>query len=396
MMPPDDAPLTWPAVTYRHAPWVHRDPMASRRSRRRNTGSFRRPEIPRIAEATPRMSSDAAERVSAVTHRLTRFDQEAGAMSSFPFAAVLLRGESASSSQIENLTVRARRLSLATLGVPSGPNAELVARNVRAMQTAIAASERLDVAAILRMHEELTAGVLPDAGQLRREWVWIGGDSPVTAAHVGAPWKEIPELLEDLVAFMARRDLDPLVQAAIAHAQFETIHPFTDGNGRTGRAVVSALLRARGVTENLTVPLSSGLLHDLDDYLAALAAYRMGDIDPIIRAFSEAGESAMSNAYLLRDDLESFRQRALASRPRITPALRAVVDLCCAEPAFTGGMVERHAGVSRATAYRTVEGLERVGLLRLEREKIRGQRVWTVPLVAQALDDFARRAGRRP
>ena len=74
-----------------------------------------------------------------------------------------------------------------------------------------------------------------------------------------------------------------------------------------------------------------------------------------------------NNAYLLRDDLESFRQRALASRPRITPALRAVVDLCCAEPAFTGGMVERHAGVSRATAYRTVEGLERVGLLLLER-----------------------------
>ncbi|WP_460769422.1 Fic family protein [Mariniluteicoccus flavus] len=342
----------------------------------------------------PRPSHEVARMAADATTRMVRFDQSAAGLAAMPFAAALLRAESATSSQIENLTVRARGLSLATLGLPAGPNAGLVARNVAAMRTAIDAADRLDLESILAMHLALTEGVQDDAGRLRDQWVWIGGESPVTAAYVAPEHSLVPAAMDDLIAFLRRRDLDPTTHAAIAHAQFEMIHPFTDGNGRCGRALVSALLRARGVTENLTVPLSSGLLHDVGGYIDALTAYRTGDPEPIIACFAQAADSSIVNADLMAADIEAFRSTALASRARVTPAARAVVDLCCREPAFTAGMVTELAGVTPATAYRIVDALTESGLLQVEAVKARGQKVWTVPLVLRALDSFARRARR--
>lgn len=239
------SPLTWEKQPF----WQHRDPLASHRARRRNTGEFKSAVTPHIADQTPQLSSRLHALVQDCTRTITRFDEQRAALGGVPFAAVLLRGESASSSQIENLTVSARRLSLAVVGASGsavGHNAELVARNVRAMQAALGAAESLTTESIMHMHYELTAGALDDAGKFRRLWVWVGGQSPVTADYVAPHWKLVPAALNDLVEFMARRDLDPLVQSAIAHAQFETIHPFTDGNGRTGRALISAMLMARG------------------------------------------------------------------------------------------------------------------------------------------------------
>ncbi|WP_237221522.1 Fic family protein [Rothia nasimurium] len=325
---------------------------------------------------------------------MTRFDQEQSSFAHFPFATVLLRGESATSSQIENLTANARKLSLAALGAPVGGNAELVARNVRAMKAAIDVAHELSLDALLTMHEELTTGVQDDAGELRKEWVWIGGESPVTATYVAPAWEDVPDLLEDLVAFLGRRDLDPTVQAALAHAQFETIHPFTDGNGRTGRALISSLLRARGVTQHVVVPLSSGLLYDLEGYVSALEAYRRGEIEPIVLCFVEAIESSLANTRLLAQDIEQFYEQILASRPRVTEAVRQVARFCCSEPAFTAGMLEEHAGVAKSTAYRIIESLVETGILRRE-QKVRGQNAWSAPALTGALDAFAQRAGRR-
>lgn len=369
--------------------------MASNRTRKRNTGIFRSAHAPEIAELVPALSHDIAAEAHSATAAMVAFDREPREMTALPFAAVLLRGESATSSQIENLTVRARKLSLAAVGARVGGNAELVARNVAAMRAAIDAASQLDSEAIRTMHRELTEGVQDDAGKYRNEWVWIGGDSPVTASFVAPEHPEVPGAIADLVRFLARRDLDPTVHAAIAHAQFETIHPFTDGNGRTGRALVSSLLRARGTVENLSIPISSGLLHGIDDYIGALDAYRAGDPGPIVASFAQAVLGGLANASLLMEDIDELHSRILESRPRITTPLRAVARLCCTEPAFTASMVENLAGVSKPTAYRTVDVLTRAGILRAEHERVRGQRVWTVPGLNQALDRFAERAGRR-
>ncbi len=73
-------------------------------------------------------------------------------------------------------------------------------------------------------------------------------DSPVGAEFIAPHHARVPELIEDLVTFATRMDVPPLIAIAIAHAQFETIHPFTDGNGRTGRALAQAMLRYREIT----------------------------------------------------------------------------------------------------------------------------------------------------
>ena len=276
---------------------------------------------------------------------MTRFDERLHHIGGIPFSAVLLRGESASSSQIENLTISARRLSLAVLGASGskvGVNAELVARNVHAMRAALNTAENISVDNILAMHRELTRGLQQDSGVLRTQWVWIKGDPPVTADYVAPHHERVPAALEDLVAFMNRRDIDPLAQAAIAHAQFETIHPFTDGNGRTGRALISALLLARGVTRHVILPVSSGLLHDTDGYIQALTDYRAGDAEPIIELFIDAAQKAITNAEILAQDIETLRDEVLSIAQRKTPLLRSLTDLCCTEPAFTAHMVEEH------------------------------------------------------
>ena len=391
--------ISWASLDWEQQPlWQHRDPLASHRARQRNTGEFKSAVTPRIAEQTPQLSPQLHTLVQDCTRTITRFDEQYATLGGVPFAAVLLRGESASSSQIENLTVSARRLSLAVVGASSsavGHNAELVARNVRAMQAALEAAESLTIESIMHMHHELTAGTLEDAGKFRQQWVWVGGQSPVTADYVAPHWKLVPAAMNDLVEFLARRDLDPLVQAAIAHAQFETIHPFTDGNGRTGRALISALLMARGVTKHVVLPISSGLLHDVADYIAALTAYRAGDVEPMIRCFIQASNAAVENARILAEDLSGPRDKILGTARRTTSALKAVADFCCTEPAFTVQMVEQNTSVAPATIYRIITTLEKAGVIRREKAFVLGQRVWTVSHLNDALDAFAARAGRR-
>lgn len=385
---------TWPGVTWGVAQWRPRpDVPSSRRAARRNTGEFRYAQPARIASLQPDLEPDLREDLRRATATLERFDESAKGWGP-PFAAVLLRSESAASSQIEQLTASARRVAMATLGVSSHPNATQVARNVDAMSAAVAVADRMDVAAILEMHGHLGGGTDPaNAGRLREEWVWVGGESPVTAMFVAPPAPDVPDAMDDLVSFLRRDDMDPLVQAALGHAQFETIHPFTDGNGRCGRALVSAVLRRRGVTPTMSVPVSSGLLTDTGAYFGALTAYRDGDISPILEAFAMAAERAVSNAALLRQDVVAVRDAVLATARRRSASLDRLAEVCSTEPAFTVAALDR-AGIPRATAYRLVASLVEAGILRSE-GKVHGREAWSVPPLTQALDDFAARAGRR-
>lgn len=391
--------ITWPALTWEpQTPWVHRDALASRRATRRNSGTFSSAVPASIAALNVKLDTTLRGALQGTAFYMNLFDKRFHHIGGIPFSAVLLRGESASSSQIENLTVSARKLSLAVLGARGskvGINAELVARNVYAMRAALDTAENISVDSILAMHRELTRGLQQDSGMLRTEWVWIKGDSPVTADYVAPHHERVPAALEDLVTFMNRRDIDPLAQAAIAHAQFETIHPFTDGNGRTGRALISSLLRARGVTQHVTLPISSGLLHDTEGYIQALTDYHAGDAEPIVKLFSRAINQALLNVEWLAQDIENLQQQILATAQRKTPLLRSLTDLCCTEPAFTAHMVEEHTQGSRASVYRLLNRMVELQILREERVKIQGQKVWTVPALNRALDDFAARAGRR-
>ena len=391
--PPTDPAAAWPALGYGEADWGRSDSPASRRQRLANRGTFRYAVAPPISALVPPVSPAVLADADEAVARMEAFDKESVGWG-VPFSSVLLRSESAASSQIEHLTANARRIALAALGDSSRPNATMIARNTAALRAAVDLADQISANTLRTMHERLDAGGDPDnAGQFRREWVWIGGQSPVTAAYVGVHPDAVERDIADLVGFIRRDDVQPLVQAAIAHAQFETIHPFTDGNGRTGRALVSAILRRRGVARHLSVPISSGLLADTDAYFAALTAYREGDIEPIVERFSYATRRALDNAAVLRHDALAVREAAIGSAQRRTANLLTIAELCASEPAFTAQMVTDR-GVSPSSAYRLLDRLVVAGVIRQEKP-INGATVWTVPGLTDALDRFAARAGRR-
>ena len=158
------------------------------------------------------------------------------------------------------------------------------------------------------MHRALLSGQRgweDHAGRWRDQLVWIGTSaiSPRGASHVAPQAPLVPPAMEDLVGFVHRDDVPVLLQAAVAHAQFETVHPFVDGNGRTGRAMVHSILRAKGILTATTAPVSAGLLTQTEQYFAALTAYRDGDAQPIVERFADAARFAASSGSRLVDDL---------------------------------------------------------------------------------------------
>jgi Fic family protein len=301
---------SWPAVGVETLTWVPTHSTMSRRAQERHSGPYTATIPPRIAEIEVTLPSALLTEVEEASAEITRFDEELGNERA-PFAALLLRSESAASSRIENLTASARAIAEAELG-QGARNASMIVANQRAMTAAIELADRLDANAILAMHAALLGASDPEiAGRWRTGQVWIGSSEygPHGAVFVPPHADRVPPAIDDLVRFIARHDVPRLAHAALAHAQFETIHPFPDGNGRTGRALVHAQLRHAGLTRNVTVPVSAGLLVEVDRYFDALGAYRGGDPVPIVERFVHASFAALTNARQLVDELHSARER---------------------------------------------------------------------------------------
>lgn len=269
-------------VTYEPLRWTPSP--AGSYSRSRRSGLYQAAIPQSIADLDLPLVPTALADMEDASHDITRLDAELGGEIA-PFAAVLLRSESAASSRIENLTASAR--SIADAELPGGKgkgkaNAELIVANTAAMTAAVTLSDAVNAAAILTMHAALMGGQPHHTpGRWRTEQVWIGGgNSPLSAEFVPPSHTRVPAAIDDQMTFAARVDVPLLAEIAVAHAQFGTIHPFTDGNGRTGRAVVQAMLRNKGLTRKITVPVSAGLLADTGRYVAALTACRDGDATP--------------------------------------------------------------------------------------------------------------------
>ncbi|WGW12185.1 Fic family protein [Saxibacter everestensis] len=401
----DRTAASWPAVGWESQPWQIPDAGAiSRTRRRKHLGDYSAAIAPPIADQDPRLPTELLAESEDAAAQIVRFDEYSSARLGnhgeeiAPMAAVLLRSESAASSQIENLTVGARQLALAELGERSSRNASIVASNVRAMQAANELSEKIDESSILEMHRALLAGTQPDtAGQFRQQQVWIGGTGvgPHQAMFVPPHHSRVRDSIRDLVGFIAREDIPVLPQTAIAHAQFETIHPFTDGNGRTGRALMQAMLRQKELTQRVTVPVSAGLLTETDQYFDALMRFREGDPKPIVSCTNDAVFASIANGRLLVDELADIRA---ILRTRITARRDAAVwrlgDAVITQPVINTSWVASHLGVSWVAAQRAITQLADAGILVATSKQARN-RTWECREVLQALDDFSARAGRR-
>ncbi|CAN5547642.1 Fic family protein [soil metagenome] len=233
------------------------------------------------------LEGQTAADVADAEHAIVGLNEGAGALAdSEAVARLLLRAEAVASSRIEGLEIGGRRLLKAQLGRGLGGSspdvtATEVINNIESMQWAVETlSERrqLTVDDLLAVHERLVAGtVLEDhGGELRRRQNWIGGSAfnPCSAAFVGPPHDHVPGLMEDLCDFCNEDALPGVAQAAVAHAQFETIHPFVDGNGRTGRTLVHVLLRRRGLAPRVVPPISLILATWSADYVDGLTRSR--------------------------------------------------------------------------------------------------------------------------
>jgi len=276
------------------------------------------------------LDADVAADVADATSAMTRLDVGARALrNTESLARLLLRAESVASSHIEGLRVSPQRLLRADVARAEGAHiSDDTAREVLATVDAMAYAVRdvhapVTVKRILEVHRRLLAHTdkAQHAGVVRTEQNWIGGSdfNPLNAAFVPPPWEAVDDLLEDLAGFCNGDELPAVVQAAIAHAQFETIHPFVDGNGRTGRALICMVLGRRGLTTRVNPPISLALAARAKDYVDGLEATRY--VGPLSAPPATAGMNrwiaffAASCTRAVRDaELFEQRVRQLQSR----------------------------------------------------------------------------------
>lgn len=229
-------------------------------------------------------------------------------------ARLLLRSEGVASSYIEGIRAPVVDIVLAEEGLASeGTSARWVASNLAAVTEAVAISgaSPLSVGALCDWHRTLmTGGPTPGryVGVIRDEQGWIGGHDPTDAHLVTVPPAELEGLLDDLVQYANREDLDPVAQAGIAHAQLEVIHPFADGNGRVGRVLVAWIL-ARRLLLVTPPPVSVAIAVDLGGYSSGLVLYRLGQHDHWVRWFANAVRGGGRAQCQLVSEVSSLRVR---------------------------------------------------------------------------------------
>lgn len=308
---------------------------------------------PMIAQLTPEVPADLLRHAMEVESELIRFDALLS-VRGYDLPALLLRSESSASSRIENLAASVRNVALAELDATTPRNSREIAGNVRAMREAIELKGEPSVEDVLRVHASLMSVTGESfGGELRGEQVWIGGSAfgPQGAAFVPPSQERVPALLDDLMAFVRRDDLDPVVQTAVAHAQFESIHPFVDGNGRTGRALLHRWLRHHDVLRHATLPISSGLLHDVDSYMGALQSYHDGDVRPIVGELVDALEVALvlakSATRQIDDIIERWQQQMGERRGS---AIRKLPAVLVAQPVVSVAHVADHLQITPRAA----------------------------------------------
>ena len=359
----------WRADPTRYAPPRHR--------RACRYGAFipdpisRGGNLPQITAGLLGLVSDAEQSVAELNRTMAPELEGLGRL--------LLRTESIASSRVEDMQADVRALARAeakrSAGRSIGSQAAEIIANIDAMIHAVdeaAGRERLRTDDLLSIHRRLLgrAPTARIAGKVRDVQNWIGGNNytPCGAAFVPPPPEEVAPLLDDLCGFCNEETLPPLIQAAIAHAQFETIHPFEDGNGRTGRALIQVLLRRRGLAPSFVPPVSVAFSLARDRYIRGLELFREDRVPEWIETFAEATASAafLARRYaaLVADLQRHWRERLRETvNPRSDAAAWAIIDALPAHPVITSGMAALAVARSQPAVDNGIEQLERSGVL---------------------------------
>jgi len=319
-----------------------------------------------------------------------------------PLGDFLLRTESVASSKIEHIDAGWSAFGKAMVGARASSEARSQLAAVRALTELVESSGRGPItrSAILGAHRVLMSPsdyIGDAAGQLRSVQNWIGGSdyTPINALFVPPPAGLVDDLMTDLLTFANRDDLPILAQAAIAHAQFLSIHPFTDGNGRIGRALLAAILRRRGLTARITVPLASVMLADTQRYFDKLTDYRDGAADAFVGYVAQATIHACAAAEESAGSLSALPQRwREIACPRADSAESALIERLLDTPIFDAADAVAMTGRSEVATYNALNRLTEAGILDLLSANKRN-RVWAAGDVLAELDALTAAIGRR-
>ncbi len=346
------------------------------------------------------LDGEAVAAVAEATRALQHLDHSPPRVATLgALARNLLRSESVASSRIEGVNISHKRLARAAYQADKGQRdhrAAEVLGNVEAMERAIELgidTRPLKVADIEDIHRTLLRFTVDAdiAGVSRKTQNWIGGNdyNPIGASYVPPPPEHVRALLKDLCAFVNRDDVAPVAQAAIAHAQFETIHPFADGNGRAGRALIYTVLRRRGEVSNYIPPISLILAAQPKAYIGGLTRYREGEVSLWSTRFAVASARAAREAERLAELIEE-RQSAwidALGEPRKDAAVRQLVSVLPAQPVIDVAVAQKLTGKSHVAIGRALQQLEDAGILNRLNERKWG-RVWECDQLLSLVDSF--------
>jgi Fic family protein len=240
------------------------------------------------------------------------------------------------------------------------------------------------------------------AGLVRTKQNWIGGNNfnPCQAAFVPPPPEYVEALLEDLCAFVNRDDLPGTVQAGLAHAQFDTIHPFADGNGRTGRALIHVILKRRGLTRDVIPPISLALATRASAYVDGLSSFRylgppngqaaLDGLRDWLDLFLTATRRATADAAALQKSLTDLELDWRATlNPRKGSAAERLLPELIGHPVITAEDIMQLTGASRSAAFAAMESYVKAGILQQVGNQ-RRSRLYEAPKVFGILTDYER------
>lgn len=346
------------------------------------------------------LDGDAVAAVSEATRALQHLEASPPRIATLgALAQNLLRSESVASSRIEGVHLSHKRLARAAYQAARGqrdPRAAEVLGNVEAMKHAIeigTAGKPLTTSDIEDTHRTLLRFTEDTdiAGIVRESQNWIGGNdyNPIGAAYVPPPPEYVRPLLDDLCAFATRTDLAPIVQAGIAHAQFESIHPFADGNGRVGRALIYTVLRRRGEIPNYVPPISLILAAEPMGYVGRLTWYREGGVSAWIAQFADATARAATEAERLADEIEQLQSTWLddLGQPRRDAAVRQLISALPQQSVIDVAVAQALTGKSHVAVGKALQELERARILHRLNERKWG-RVWECDQLLNLVDAF--------
>jgi len=396
MVSPDPVDAPWPTHGVETLPWRQQQRGGTRADRMVSSVDASIPPMIAGMDYVPPMATIvmSEEALLAVAQADTDAEGHSAAMSRF-----MMRTESVASSKIERITADAVDYARALAGNRSNSSAmSMVAasRALHSLVTIVGDRGRFELEDLLEAHHALMQDDVQEAsyaGRLRDMQNWIGGSdfSPRDALHVPPAPERVPALMEDLLAYLNRTDVPVLTQAAIGHAQFESIHAFADGNGRIGRALVSAVFRRRGVTRNAVVPLASGLLAEREDYFASLGAYRRGNPVVLTDLFARSAQAAATCSRASIARIKALPDEWMAEmQPRAGSVIQTLIPAFYDHPVMTAAELEQRSSASAQATYTAIERLAGAGLV-TEITGRKRDRVWVASELLAELDELDRR-----